>query len=374
MLKQIMKKKILFLTAFTPNDAGAAEKNTKLMLQDLSKDFDVDLIYFKYKNEQKYIPPNTKIRVLYEYKNSFLVKVINILLCPFFYPTFTVRFNIFILRCLRKLVNEIEYDSIIFDHSQMFLYAKTLNVDCPKVMLAHDIITQRVGRTSNRLVTKFCKKTEEYCLKVKKSYIFSFSQKDCDIIHNLYGLNANLCLDYIDSKILNVEPQFIENTYVFIGKWSRADNLDGIVWFYNNVVPLIGKPIIINIIGKNFPTNKLICNNPLVTTNILGFVENPYSFIANSKAMLAPLFTGAGIKVKVVESIACGTPVIGTEIAFEGLPKKYSKMMLLANDAGSYIKAMETSVSIEERKKYKQDFISDYISETIPQFLNKLLQ
>ena len=88
----------------------------------------------------------------------------------------------------------------------------------------------------------------------------------------------------------------------------------------------------------------------------------------------APLFTGAGVKQKVFESIACGTPVIGTEIAFEGLPEKYSNMMLLANDVESYLKAMEVDIPVEERRRIKKEFIADYTSETIPQFLNKLLK
>ena len=78
------------------------------------------------------------------------------------------------------------------------------------------------------------------------------------------------------------------------------------------------------------------------------------------------------MKVKVVESLACGTPVIGTEIAFEGLPKKYSNMMLLANDVESYMKAMKVDISVEERIRIKKKFITDYTSETIPQFLFKL--
>lgn len=38
-------KKILFLTAFVPNEAAAAEKNTKFMLDDLGRFYLVDLVY-----------------------------------------------------------------------------------------------------------------------------------------------------------------------------------------------------------------------------------------------------------------------------------------------------------------------------------------
>ena len=57
-------KKVLFLTAFVPNFSGAAEKNTVLLLEDLSKKFKVDLLYFKAPTEKEYFPDNSNIKVL----------------------------------------------------------------------------------------------------------------------------------------------------------------------------------------------------------------------------------------------------------------------------------------------------------------------
>ncbi len=52
---------------------------------------------------------------------------------------------------------------------------------------------------------------------------------------------------------------------------------------------------------------------------LLGFVENPYPVLAGARALIAPLFQGAGVKFKVLEALACGTTVVGTEIALEGI-------------------------------------------------------
>ena len=368
-----MRRKVLFLTAFLPHPGAAAEKNTMLMLEDLSRENDVDLVYFKYANEKEYKAPNEHISIKRAFSNSLLRKILNITCYPLVHPLFSVRFSRGALNYMRELVKENKYDVIICDHSQIFLYGKYLGKDIPKILLSHDVIAQRVSRTSNAFIRWVCIKSEKKALSTPNSYVFSFSQKDCDLITKIYNINAQLCLDYIAPCVINAIPNEINNEFVFIGKWTRKDNLDGVVWFYKTIVPHITKPIVINIIGKNFPKEKISCNNPLVTTCILGFVEDPYPLISNSKAMIAPLFTGAGIKVKVIESLACGTPVIGTEIAFEGLPEKYSKMMLLANDVESYLKAMDVNISIEDRKRNKKEFIADYTSETIPQFINKML-
>ena len=54
-----------------------------------------------------------------------------------------------------------------------------------------------------------------------------------------------------------------------------------------------------------------------------------------------PIVYRAGIKVKVIEALACGIPVIGTDIAFEGLPPLFNSFMLIAETPKDYIRCME---------------------------------
>lgn len=367
-------KKILFITAFVPNDTAAAEKNTKIMLNDLARFYQVDLVYFKYAGDEYYIPENKNVRVIRVCKNSTWAKLLNAFLFPFIYPIFSVRFNWGILRWLKKRTVEENYLTAIFDHSQMFLYAKYLNNTLPKILLSHDIISQRVGRTSNLFIEYVCTKSEGYCLNVKNAHLFSFSQKDCNLITDLYHKEANLCLDYIDDKIISAVPTSVNNEFIFIGKWSRADNLDGVLWFFKTVVCHIEEDIEISIIGKDFPQERIENRNSKVRVNILGYVDNPYPRIANCKAVLSPLFTGAGIKVKVVEALACGVPVVGTNIAFEGIPSDYKSFMLEANTPDMFLKAMgEVNTSLADRVEMKKLFLNSYQSETIPNFLNNNL-
>lgn len=369
-----MRKKILFLTAFLPHPGAAAEKNTMLMLEDLSRIYDIDLIYFKYEYDKEYVSPNTHIRVVGVFKNSLINKITNVVCYPIVHPLFSVRFNWSILRYIKKLSKKEQYDALVCEHSQMFLYAKYLDAYLPKFIFCHDVIIQRVQRTSNSLISSFCKWSERTCLKIKNATFYSVSQKDCDILKEYYSLNASPCLAYVDKQVVNAVPTEIRNEYVFMGKWSRADNLDGVIYFFDKVAPLIKKEITISIIGKNFPLNKINNNNPHVKINVLGFVDDPYPLIANCKAMLSPLFSGAGTKQKVFESLACGTPVIGTEIAFEGINPLFSKYMLLCKKPEDYVKAIEEcSFSLEERIDLKMRFIEAYHSKTMPEYISEIL-
>lgn len=105
----------------------------------------------------------------------------------------------------------------------------------------------------------------------------------------------------------------------------------------------------------------------------LGFVKNPYSLIANSLAVISPLFSGAGVKVKVVEALACGTPVIGTDIAFEGILTKDNAFMKIASDADEYVRSISNlNISVEERKHFKQKFLQEYENQDIVSYINNL--
>lgn len=367
--------KILFITAFLPHDAAAAEKNTKMMLKELSRYFFVDLIYFKYKNQNDYASENENINVLRKYTNSLLIKLINVLCFPYIYPLFTVRYNTFKMKEINNLMRVNQYNAVIFDHSQVFLYAKFMkNPLIPKLLLSHDVITQRVGRTSNNIVTSYCKFSENYALNVHNANLFTLCAKDSNLIKMHFGKNANICQFYMDKKIMESYPTVISDEYIFMGKWSRADNLDGVIWFFDRIAPQIKVPTTISIIGKDFPVKRINNSNAMIKLNILGYVDNPYPRIANCKALLSPLFTGAGIKIKVLESLACGTPVVGTDIAFEGIDEKYRELMIEAHSESEFLDAMNNlAIPLEQRLKIKEMFLTAELDETIPAYLRKLL-
>lgn len=213
------------------------------------------------------------------------------------------------------------YKAIVLNHSNVFYYGKFLDKNTPKILLAHDVIIQRALRTAGKMMQHICRYSERLCFNLPYAHIFSFSQKDVDIIKREYHLPAKVCLDYIDPDIINKRVETIEDYYMFFGDWTRKENYEGALWFIENVSPLLKKKTTFKIIGRQFPKEKINNNNPLVHYEVMGFVDDPYLLLSHAKALVSPLFNGAGIKVKVIESLACGTPVIGTEIAFEGLPK-----------------------------------------------------
>ena len=369
-------KKILFITAFTPEENCGGGKNTIGLINDLSKSFEVDLVYWESRSEGSYTSPNKNVVIQLIFKSSRLRQLLNILLMPFLYRYFTGKFNWLSLIRIRGLIIKNKYDVVFFDHSQVFLYSKFIDKKTPKFLLSLDVISQRVSRKSNKLIQKFCISSESFCLSAQSSYSIVLNEKDRSLIKEFFGIDSAVCFVYFDEKVTLCETSVINDEFVFFGNWIREDNLYGLLWFLDKVLPFIKDPIKIKIIGSvDYDLSKYIKKN--LDIRSLGFVDNPYPIISNCRAMVAPLFTGAGVKVKVIESFACGTPVIGTEIAFEGISKDYSTMMFKAHTPQEYAHFINNAdklyFSPTEREDFKIKFLETYQSETIPNLIYKLL-
>lgn len=365
-------KKILFITPHLPSLRAGGEKFTYLLLNELSKNHIVDLIYYKYSEDPYYIIPNNNVNVLRIMKNSIGIKLYHALRHPATHPIFSVRFDYDLLKYLQHRLSIVDYDLLYLDHSQMFMYGKYFP-NVKKILMAHDVMVQRYERKGNWISKKLIISKEKELMSMPKSTIFTFSQKDNEIIMKQYGLKSYSTNFFLDDEIIEAIPQKIERRIVFIGKWNRPDNLDGLIWFLENVYQLINKNIRVVIYGKWLP--ETIIKKISLETNIkyLGFVENPYTEIANSLAMLSPLFSGAGVKVKVVEALACGTPVIGTNIAFEGISKDYAPFMKQADDAEIFARLInDINISITERRQFKKKFLQSYHDQNIVSFINQL--
>ena len=362
-------KKILFLTPFVPSNRAGGENFTRLLMEKLSQSCKIDLIYFRYKEDPLYEEPNSNIRIVGLVENSTFVKLRHAILHPLTHPMFTVRFSRCLLKKMKELILENHYDLLYLDHSQMFLYGKFFP-KLPKVLMSHDVMAQRFARSGNWLSKKMILRGEGSLMRVPNSTIFTFSEKDSKIIRTAYGVDSYVTNFFLDETTENAVPQQIEKRLVFFGKWNRADNFDGLKWFFDKVYEKIDPDFQIVIIGKwlpeDFKKRLARCSNVCY----MGFVENPYEIIANSWATISPLFSGAGVKVKVVESLACGTPVIGNEISFEGLSSDYALFMLGAqteNDFANTINSLD--ISLRERQEFKKMFAKKYEKQSILNYL-----
>lgn len=107
----------------------------------------------------------------------------------------------------------------------------------------------------------------------------------------------------------------------FIGALDWLPNQEGLDWFLQNVFhQLLSElpDLHLHVAGRNAPEyfqKKL--KHPNISFH--GEVEDAQAFIQSYQVMVAPLLTGSGIRVKILEATALGRPVITTSAGIEGL-------------------------------------------------------
>lgn len=365
-------KKMLFLTPFVPSNRAGGENFTRLLLEHLSQNNKIDLLYYRYANDPVYEPPNENVRVVKEVVNSVCVKLRNSLMHLTMHPIFTIRFNKRILTFVKNLFDENHYDVLYLDHTQMALYGKFFP-SVKKILMSHDVMAQRFSRKGGFVSKKLILGGEGELMRMPNTTVFTFSEKDRQIIHHYYGLDSKVTNFFLDQSIIEACPENVANRIVFFGKWKRSDNFDGLLWFFDHCYEKLSKDVTISIIGKWLPEGFESRIKKMKNVEYLGFVENPYPLIANSIATISPIFSGAGVKVKVVESLACGTPTIGNDIAFEGISEDFGDFMVRVNSPEEYVNAiMGLEIAIEKRKAFKAKFIDLYQSQSICNYINAL--
>lgn len=110
--------------------------------------------------------------------------------------------------------------------------------------------------------------------------------------------------------------------FVWIGNFRHPPNWDAVLWMKSEVWPAIRALLPqarLEIFGAYPPREAMEMHSPTEGFLVRGPAENQYAELSRFRASLAPLRFGAGIKGKILDSWAVGTPVIATAIAAEGM-------------------------------------------------------
>ncbi len=137
------------------------------------------------------------------------------------------------------------------------------------------------------------------------------------------------CIDLSQYQVSNIERK--PHQLIFSGSFRYIANYQAVVWFLEKVYPLMLKSVSdtqLLITGDN-------ADLPLpMTTNVqlTGHVQDIKSLIASCAVSIVPIWSGGGTRLKVLEAMALGTPVVSTSKGAEGLQAVDGKHLLIADE------------------------------------------
>jgi glycosyltransferase involved in cell wall biosynthesis len=137
----------------------------------------------------------------------------------------------------------------------------------------------------------------------------------------------------------NVRPVKQANTIIFTGAFSFVPNYAAMQWFVGEVFPLVKAQV---------PNTQLVitgdhANKPLPAgegVTLAGYVDDVQTMVASATVSIAPLQTGGGTRLKILEAMALRTPVVATTKGAEGLEAVSGQHLLIADRAEEFAAAI----------------------------------
>lgn len=332
------------------------------LIREISKYHEIYLISLIYKDEVEYIPELLKFCKQVEvvrFEHTCLSKIIRwlrIILCLFTKKPVEVAAKE--SRSMQKKINEIiinnEFDIIQVEWLQMAHYLPFYLIKkIPLILIEHDVSYipwQRrcqlekgiLKYISKRECNKIVNYEREITQKFDKIVVVSEIDKDrLLMLHNTYDIS--IILNGVDTdNIQEKVKREYTNSLLFIGWMRHHPNSDAMDFFLKQILPLISKVIPdtkLYVVGQHTPKN--IVNYASLNQNIIftGYVKDVKEYLYTCTIFICPLRIAGGTRLKILEAMAAGIPVVSTSIGAEGLNITHNENILIADTPEEFAKA-----------------------------------
>jgi len=306
-----------------------------------------------------YVDINTDITPIKAFKNLVFSKL----------PYLAERFiSLDYVNALKKILSQNTYDFIQFEGPYLWYCIDTIReMTKTKISMKNHNIEYEIWHRAAQIEKNLLKKLYLYHLenrleKFENSlynrfdYIYAVTPRDKEMFIKKFGVKKPIII--VPTGIDIPKSDFVlnpDNNSIFhLGALEWMPNQQGLLWFIDKVWPIIVlkyPDLKFHIAGRNAPSWLVKhFNKPNIIYH--GEIEDAYSFICNSGIMIVPILSGGGMRVKIVEGMALGKPIVSTSIGAEGLDVKDGEDILIADTA--YLFAAKICELVENKELAKK--------------------
>lgn len=213
-------------------------------------------------------------------------------------------------------------------------------------------------------------KAEEDFMYEQADHSLMISYEEIEFLRTYISQPLHYIPPYYFEVSKNIKPFEEREGLLFIGGFSHTPNQDAMKWFITEIYPALHeKGIKMTIAGSNVPAFIMEYKRRFSLLNIISniSVENLDKLYSETRLSVVPLRVGAGVKGKTIEAMSKGTPVVGTFIAFEGIPKDNNFPYVGCNSAQEMIDKILSTYS----DKNKWEELSEYGRQYVAKNFNK---
>jgi glycosyltransferase involved in cell wall biosynthesis len=351
--------KILFITTVLPAKArsGGECVSNLLVSKLISLGHDVDVLGYLRLEDEIETPPNMRLvkKTVIESSGSKFFTVKNIAK------------SIFCGRCYssQKYVSREYVDSLkncfgegittVLIHLQMGWILDYIPRNVKVIAVNYNVESdfyEKMSQGNIKFALKLLYRREAKLVKRLEARVF----KRADLSWNVTEENNNRYMELfpqMENKFLTlcVPPNTEQSNFAgninagkkfdigMIGSWTWDANNRGLLWFFDEIYPLLPPSATIGVAGMG--ADWLRGKYPNV--RYLGFVESAEDFMRQSKTMAVPSISGDGIQVKTINYIGAGINTVATSFAVRGIGELPSYVKI-ADKAGDFSRLLAEAI------------------------------
>lgn len=200
------------------------------------------------------------------------------------------------------------------------------------------------------------------------NYRIALSNSDSVTLEEILGTSADIIwpITYPPANSIPYNNPIREEYVLFVGGYYKP-NLDAIDYLATRIAPRVRKKIVVAGFNLGKIKEKYACTPNII---ILDSPANLAPLYQHANLVLAPIFTGGGIKTKIIEAFSFGKFVIASPqaaIGFDNIPKT---CMMIANSDADYV----TEIGVSTPSSLKMEIIAEFEKNYSARAKNMLLQ
>jgi len=298
---------------------------------------------------------------------------------------------------LISILNKHQFDLVLMEGLPLALYISTIRHHFmgKLLMRAHNVeykiwkglaenTSNPLKRCYYSLLASRIKKFESSCLQEYDALI-SITDADSKCFRKMDYKGPLFTYPFgLDPKeyLPETNPGKIENI-LFIGALDWFPNIHGLKWFVTKVWPELRNTfpeLILHIAGRN-PSRQVLEMLSAPGVQIHGEVEDSGEFLRLGQIMIVPLFSGSGLRVKILEGMAAGKVILATSSALSGIPAENKKHLFVEDTVPGFIHqigalinkpSLAEAIITNARSFIRKNYDIFVLSKKLSHFLNSL--
>jgi glycosyltransferase involved in cell wall biosynthesis len=255
---------------------------------------------------------------------------------------------------LADLCQREKFDIVHADQLNMAQFASQIP-GAARILDAHNalwLLYRRLARTTRNFIMAQFLEREWRLLKRYEGAIcrtfdavLTVSEADKAALEEASGGTGNLIVAPIavDPETIQLIPRVPQADHILhIGTMFWPPNVDGVLWFLREVYPIISRArpdVHFDIVGARPPKEITESGRSLEGVTVTGYVKEPGEYLKKTGVMVVPLLAGGGMRVKILEALAEGLPIVTTSIGCEGIAVENGRHLLVANSPQEFAQA-----------------------------------